>query len=171
MILAIDPGEKNYAYSYINIIDYTFKTGTLKNTVRNLKKDKTQLFLTLYVEELSKIIQKINLNEKDIVIVERWTPRGARQGTMAETINIMIGSLFTLISCDFELVSASTWKNWFNRNYKTKDQQIWDLIQNPTLTDHQADTIGISAWYMETVLNMENSWNKLLKKAINFEGK
>lgn len=166
MILAIDPGEINFAYSLLDMNTYELKdTGLVKNTITDLTKGKVQLYLTLYVEEISKILKRTKIKNNDFVIIERWIPRQSRKGTMPETINMMIGSLFTMCPCDFDLVAASTWKNWFNRNYKNKKQTIFDLIQNDFLTDHQADSIGIAAWYLEWELKIENAWKNILESS------
>lgn len=164
-IWSIDPGTKNFAWCLIKPPDKILKMGSMIKTIQDMQKGMIQFSLTLFVDEASKLIKSLKLEEKDLILVERWMPRRGARGNVAESVNLMVGSLFTLCDCNFELVAASTWKNYFNRHYKTKDQQIIDLIKNSHISEHHADAIGIAAHYIETKMKKKEAWKKLKKEA------
>lgn len=143
IILSIDPGKLNFAYSLMTLEGKLIKTGVFPNAITELKDPKV---FTLDVKNFIKEVQNLTTKpQKFYLVFERFVPRGSRyMGNLIEItcmkIGIMLSSL--IISNDVRIIPilASSWKNFFNKkNLK---------IENDSAPEHILDAICIGLYYL-----------------------
>lgn len=149
VILGLDPGTKNFAFSIIKVQPWitpkgttlkveVVETGLLNNTVLDTKHAKSQLMM--FLAEIGCIIERPN-RLCNAIVVEQYQSRG--HGTkLLELVNIMIGGLFTRFDYrEFNFFSAASWK--------TAIKQKFDLdgeYKRITCTAHEVDATYIAMY-------------------------
>lgn len=122
-ILSMDPGVTNYAASVIRAkrVDDKLKikvlgTKMVKNTIRDIKSPQAE------TEEFRKEIRDLyDKFDCSYIVAERFQTRGIK-GKTIESICMMLGVLATQFQdADIINLTASTWKNQYNRNLDLKD--------------------------------------------------
>jgi Holliday junction resolvasome RuvABC endonuclease subunit len=120
-ILSIDPGKVNMGYGVIQYNNNKYrivKRGKIKNTIQDLKDYNLKQTVLKFNQEIEDMIDKYKITE---ITMERFVSRGIR-GSLSEYICIMQGILAINPKITaFNLVTAATWKNAFNKVYVLKD--------------------------------------------------
>lgn len=134
LILAHDPGEKNFGYSVIHAqynphtlrMSHTIlECGQLTNTMKGFNRP-PQVQLADFITEQEKLIAKWGI--PTIYIGERFYSRGLK-GSQIESINMMLGYLMRHFSerypkTSIQLTTSTRWKNacnlFFNLNQSYK---------------------------------------------------
>jgi len=138
LLLSLDPGRLNFGFGILNSEGKILKCGIMKNLVTNQKNPR--LFteqLKLLKEECKGIID----NPKFRLIYERFIPRSLNRGNNSELILTHIGYVLCSFNANLIIpITASTWKNFWNRN------NLW--VKNDSLCEHTMDSLMIGLWYL-----------------------
>jgi Holliday junction resolvasome RuvABC endonuclease subunit len=116
IILALDPGVNNFAWSVIKN-DRVYRCGFVQDPVKDLTGDSLMAELKIYRKEMLALIKKY---KPQALIAERFMVRGRWLGATCEKINIMLGVLADICvakKIDLYLITSALWKNSFNRAY------------------------------------------------------
>lgn len=148
IIIGLDPGTKNYAYSIIKVTPWItskgstlkitpLKTGLLSNTVTSLQD--IQKALSAHLMEVGMLFSDPTYI-CDGIVVEQYQSRGSRN-KLLELVNLMLGGMITRYDyIPLSIFSASTWKRAIKK--------VFDLdgeYKRITCTPHEMDAtlIGI----------------------------
>ncbi len=147
LLIGIDTGKVNVAYSIITKLGDLVEYGMLENKITDFKDiDTFNRSLNLCKKELNNIVKKYK-NDKCILVYERFIPRFMQKGNIGEIANINIG----LILDKFKYVKAipvvaQGWKTKFkNKGFIEKKKSSLD---NNTCPDHILDSICICLYYL-----------------------
>lgn len=145
-ILAIDPGKVNMGYSIIQFDNGKYRIvarGMVENTIQDLKGDNIKPVVKKFHSEIQKKINTYGISE---LTMERFVSRGLL-GSLSEFICIMQGilSINSKIKV-FNLVTAATWKNAFNKHYELK--AFYKLGKQYGILDHEVDAALIGLYYL-----------------------
>jgi hypothetical protein len=149
-ILSLDPGSKNTGIAIVAINKN--KTQVVANSIlTNPLYDLTKFLQQreIFREEIDNWIQTYKPNG---IIIERFQARGLL-GSLGELVSIMIGIISERYSLPIKLVTASTWKNQWNRKFL--DYPLDDLYKKCKITPHQLDAILIGRFGLELGLKIE----------------
>lgn len=134
ILLAMDPGQKNYGWAKMTLEGELISFGMVKNTLNNLKETE------IYNEQRLKFVEEMNwiFEGVDELVLERFVPRGMHKGNLGECISIMVGHVGTRVPT--ELIMASSWKEWFAKRFEQPKQ--------PKIRVHIRDAISIGLYYL-----------------------
>lgn len=148
-VLGMDPGKTNYAWSVVQLkIDNPSKyrilgCGMIQNTISSMTGN-TKEDVRKFVAEVRKLLRQYGA---DVIGAERFQARGLK-GNTSELVNVMIGCLFFVPVKGVTLLTASTWKNAFNRVADLKQ-----TYEQSALTPHQIDATSIGLYTGALYLN------------------
>lgn len=152
VILAIDPGKVNMGYSVIEYDDDTatiniLEVGMVKHTIQDLKGYNIKPVVLAFNKEICTLIRKYKVTE---LTMERFVSRGLL-GSLSEFICIMQGILAinTKIKI-FNLVTAATWKNCFNKNYVLND--YYKEAKKLKIEPHEIDAVMLGLYFINKEL-------------------
>lgn len=142
-VISFDPGSVNMG---VTCLEYTQDTGykvlanaVLTNPIHDIKQ---------FTHEKDLFLQEVNswisLYKPNAIIAERFQSRGLR-GTTIECVCIMLGLLASL-NLPILLVTASTWKNRYQRRFNVNLREIYKEIQ---VAPHQLDSCLIGCYGIE----------------------
>lgn len=165
MILGLDPGVQNFAYS-VTYEGILIDSGLVQNTVTDLKKG--------VYKQINSFLQELHwLPECNKIYAERFISRGLR-GHQGELISVMLGAICT--HYDATLMVSSTWKNEVNKAFDLRM-----CYKAFAVVPHLIDATLISMWGTDkrllkdrklVIANMEllETWYKsrVIKKPIDF---
>lgn len=142
VILSIDPGKYNFAYSFLKKDGTILKLGMLSHRIDNLKNTR---IINKEINGFLKEIKNLIKYNKIYVVFERFVPRGkSYHGNLVEITCLKIGlllSVFKLYSnCYIIPILASTWKNYYNKN------NLW--ITNDSIPEHISDAISMGYYFL-----------------------
>jgi hypothetical protein len=147
-VLALDPGSKNMGIAVVEVNLVTGKVDVLANAVMEHPvnsllpedlKSQVQAFLT----ELG---TWVGIYRPDAIVAERFQSRGLK-GTLTECVNIMLGLILgTYPQIQTRLLTASTWKNRFQKRHAIKLDGLYKTIRT---APHQLDACLIGLWALE----------------------
>jgi len=153
VVVAFDPGKKNFAYSILSkkgkLLDFNLlgnEVSQKEGLISNLKEG--EILVKQYkkfVSDLRKILKIIKKNDAHFILIyERFIPRGLTKGNLSEIVSMLIGMLILTMNirrCRKVVpVTAATWK--VHRN------KFELLIDNDTLSVHVSDAIGMALHYL-----------------------
>ena len=143
-ILAFDPGSVNMGCSLLDIDRSSKKIKVLANTVlmnpihdiKQFSKERK-----LFLEEISSWVAK---GKPKAIVAERFQSRGLR-GTTIECVCMMLGML-SMLSLPFYFITASTWKNAYQRRFAI---DLKDIYQEINVVPHILDSALIGCYGIE----------------------
>ena len=145
-ILCIDPGKVNMGYGIIQYNNNKYrivKRGKIKNTIQDLKPYNLKEVVLRFHKEIEEMIDKFSITE---ITMERFVSRGIR-GSLSEYICIMQGILAINPKITaFNLVTAATWKNTFNKVYDLNE--FYKQAKKLKLENHEIDAVMIGLYYL-----------------------
>jgi hypothetical protein len=143
-ILAVDPGTHNFALA---VLDVRKKNDTVafrileakmvSNTITELK-DGIDEQMRAFVREFRSSSLKYKPTD---FICERFQSRGMK-GLTIECVNMMIGVMVTRTTVPTRLVTASTWKNAFNRH-----ASLQELYDETDAVPHVVDAVCMGLYH------------------------
>lgn len=142
IILSVDPGKYNFAYSFLTPTGKLLKTGMLTHRMTDLKNVKlANQEIDGFLEETKNLIT----GKKVRLVFERFVPRGGNyHGNLIEITCLKIGMLISMLKtfniCYTIPILAATWKNFYNKN------SLW--IQNDSIPEHITDAMNIGYYYL-----------------------
>jgi len=196
LVLAFDPGCKNFAYACLNHKTLEIhKVGMLGTPLHNFNDKEQFWYFKRQIRYLFEIYKPTH------VVIERFQNRGRFSGEQVELVSRMIGILETLSSEFFhlqtELITALTWKSYYRKYYVTdalakqvlKEQydklannkrkkkrkrkrklryrfEMEHLIESETLCEHEIDALGICLWKAEILRKENNLLSKISDKLL-----
>lgn len=140
IIIGLDPGSKNFAYSVIEISDFSsptfsvIKTGFVITPVNLFDLNITQTKLADIAETF----------QPDFIVTERFMFRGV-QSKSAEITNLLIGLVYSLTelrNIPLFLVPPAQWKSFY-KNEKNKVKLPLEAVSTP----HETDATNMAVWY------------------------
>jgi hypothetical protein len=137
LLLSFDPGRKNFAFSGVSEQGKIIYCGMIEHVINDMSSAKA---FNAQLKLLKKEFEQIPIWENTRVIYERFIPRSLNKGNTSEIIMSHIGMVLMKWNLYFIPITASTWKNYFNRN------SLW--IKNDSLPPHILDSMFISYWYL-----------------------
>lgn len=148
MILSIDPGSANFAWSLVDhrrIIDNGMTQVRASDITAEVITATSSVIFGLVTDAVKRGAKR--------VIWERYQTRGSASKNN-ETVNLVIGQLASLaLSAGLELldpVPPPLWKGWWNRLKLGKDPWYAALSEavpgSQAKTVHMKDAIGIGYW-------------------------
>lgn len=114
-VLALDPGSKNFGISCVGVKNG--KPVVLANSVLTAPLNTLVDFAPVRVAFLLEIAQWIEAFRPKGIIAERFQTRG-NSGPLIEYVSVMLGLVAGKWALPVKLITASTWKNAFNRRHK-----------------------------------------------------
>ncbi len=156
ILISVDPGKDNMAFSVFTDKGKLLKFGMLKNTISDIKDNKkTSIIVKKMITEISNIY---DTSKKVRLVFERFVPRSMQKGNLAELSNIHIGILLSSINySEFDCIMASSWKNFLNRNNL--------ILNNDSAPPHVFDSFGIGLYYLIKVKKLSiNDVYKIINK-------
>lgn len=143
-VLGLDPGSKNFAYSVVSVsmkppFRYRVKrVGMVNETITNIPSISPKS-ARKFKNMINKIVKD---NGVDFIIAERFMNRGKMRGATGELVSIMLGTLLVGVPIkDMALITASQWKNAFNR--RTSLDHIYSIV---SVVPHVVDATGIALY-------------------------
>ena len=133
--LGIDPGIKNSAYAVIKDKEL-YIVRMLDNPVDTIN---TSVEPKLFMWEMTKIIQQF---KPEHIVTERFMARGARSQNQVELVSTMNGIIYAIAGgyyhTKFKFITASTWKNKFNKG-KKRLEDLYNRAKGMDVNKHQID--------------------------------
>lgn len=164
-ILGIDPGKVNAAFAVIEVQLSPFRYrilehGMLLDTLTEMVGSDIQVRADRFKREVRKIIRK---HKPTYLIAERYQTRGPK-GTNVELVNVMLGLLLSVGIKNTCLITASQWKNQWNKVYK-----LDDFYQEAGVVVHQIDAVniafyGASVWFGVPFFQQLSNLDVFIKK-------
>lgn len=151
-ILGCDPGKVNYGYAVVRVgLDMPFRykvleTGMIVNRIDDLTGDSKAL-VDKHVAEMTGLVAKYKV---DVIVAERFQSRGLK-GNLSELVNMMLCCLYFLPVKDVTVITASTWKNAFNRK-----QDLKAFYKAVKLVPHRIDATCIALFGASLYLAVEH---------------
>lgn len=159
-ILALDPGTKNFAWSFIRLTGRTVSvpaSGMFPKDVLNaVSVDVLDDWTTVFLGMLGKLPER-----PDAVVWERYQTRkvGSKNN---ETINLGLGVVHACCMRDglkvLDPVMPATWKNAWNRAFGTSKEAPWQDYAKGLLgrsTVHQRDSVGLGVYTIDKLFEVE----------------
>lgn len=149
IIIGLDPGTKNYAYSIIEVSPWItskgstlkvnpIKTGILCNTITSLSD--VQKTMNAYLMEIGMLFSDPTYVCEGIV-VEQYQSRGS-QNKLLELVNLMLGGLITRYDyIPLSIFSAASWKKSIKQRFDLDGE--YKII---TCTPHEMDATLIGVY-------------------------
>lgn len=142
-ILGIDPGKANFAAS---VVEVNFELPFNYKIIEMVMVDSTIQDLTGNViarnEKFKKEIRKVVKRWKiDAIVAERYQNRGRMKGNTGELVSVMLGTVLSMPVEDVTLITASQWKNEFNKHYN-----LDDFYKEIDLVAHKVDATCIALY-------------------------
>jgi len=136
-ILALDPGSKNFAWSYV--ADSCWQTGML-----SIVTGKPEEIVTHFRPQLTALLERFRPDE---VVIERFMTR-QRSSLNNEIINVLIGAV--LSTCiDYGIlttaITSSVWKSKFRRDAGCPSNDV----KLKGKSDHECDAVGMAAFKLD----------------------
>ena len=151
-VAGFDPGKNNFGYSIVKVaFDEPFRykvvtTGLIKEVVFDLTKG-VRYQARPFKREVRALLKQYDV---DVVMAERYQNRGRMLGNTLELVNFMLGVMESLPVQDYVLVTASQWKNAFNRH-----QDLKDFYTRVPLVPHRVDAALIALYGSYQYLNFQ----------------
>lgn len=178
MILAIDPGKINFAYTILSKKKGIVKTGMIHHTITDFSKDNLPLQVLRFSREVSKVIDKYPIK---IIVAERYQVRGrfgGMMGAVAEYLNFMLGIISDMYKekVKMYMITPALWKNYMYKTYGFPNKSpltevfgFYGLSKNFStvpILEHQFDSVGIGVWASNKFWNKDlyNKCKKRLRK-------
>jgi hypothetical protein len=115
----------------------------VKNTIQDLKHQNLKETVLKFHHEIESIIDTYKVTE---ISMERFVSRGLL-GSLSEYICIMQGILAINPKIQvFNLVTAATWKNSFNKSYKLND--FYKQAKKLKIQAHEIDAVMIGLYFL-----------------------
>ena len=154
-ILSVDPGTRNFGIACVGVrgnkVDI-IANAVLTNPMYNIA-DNFPMQKKLFLDEIG---MWLAMYKPDAIIGERFMTRGLG-GPLIEIVSMMNGMLSMLIpDAPFKVISASTWKNKWNRRFKTQLDQMYKRVRT---TPHQLDAGLIGCYGFEVALQRQLSYS------------
>jgi len=135
MILSVDPGKVNFAWSILDYKGNIIKYGMIDNTIIDFINFESQ------VKNFYNEVKQLKRYKVEVVIYERFMPRGNFfRGNLVELVNTMVG---IFISCvkpkHINTLTAASWKNFRTKN---------DLFVKSKVEEHLSDAITMGLYYL-----------------------
>lgn len=159
VILAIDPGKINFAFSILSKNKGLIKTGMFKHTIKDFSlKNPLNKQINSFIKECIKNFNKYPIK---YVIAERYQIRGkfgGTQGASCESINLMLGIVAYLFRKRSKVyyITPALWKNYMYKTYdfpnKTSLTEVFGFyglsknFSTVPILEHQFDAVGIGVW-------------------------
>lgn len=145
-VLGCDPGYRNFGFSVVQVArkgdGFVFRVktcGMLKDTLKDMKGDVIPR-IDLFKREIRSLCRKYKVSA---ITAERFQSRGLR-GLSAELVSGMIFLLTQVGQKDVNLITASQWKNQFNRAYgKGSLDEIYKVCR---VEPHELDSVCIAIY-------------------------
>lgn len=167
-ILSGDPGKVNFALSVQEFKDKRITvlgTRMFQHPIQNLHYDMRQPTKE-FLKELELIWKQYG--PFDAMCFERFQSRGLGGNTI-EAISLMLGvvSLFALKkNCPIDLITASQWKNAFNRNMDLKgyyaDYNLTSKKSRKAIHEFDASLIGVYTFYRHSKIKPFAGFNRII---------
>lgn len=161
-ILALDPGSRNMGISVVGIKDG--KPVILANSVMTNPVNTLVDFAEARVKFMEEIARWVEKFEPKAIIAERFQTRG-NGGPLIEMVSVMLGLLAGKYeTLPVKLITASTWKNAFNRRHQCDLREMYPDVLTPP---HAFDSclIGIYGLEYGTQQQLEYSPSQLMRMA------
>lgn len=158
VILALDPGTKNYGYALIKVTGSRvslLKAGQIFTTLYAPNKDARRQFNS----HSTAIRQLIKFHGVTHVIAERYMSR-RMGGTTIESVNMMLGAIAEIcleLSIYFKFIPASQWKNEVNREHPEYLLGEYLLGKPLKITPHTVDAVMIGVYGLG-VMQKQNAY-------------
>lgn len=142
-LVGLDPGKNNFGFSVVKVKfepPFRYKvvtTGLVENVVYDLTKG-IRFQSRPFKKEVSSLLRS---NGADVLIAERYQNRGRMMGNTIELVNYMLGVMDSLRVQDYVVITASQWKNAFNRHYDLKE-----FYKEIPLVPHRVDATLIALY-------------------------
>jgi hypothetical protein len=142
IILSVDPGKLNFAYSFMTPHGVLIKTGMLRHTMTDLKSvDAANSEIDGFLQEIKELSKGAKLR----LVFERFVPRGSRYfGNLIEITCMKIGMMLAVIKANNDCITipilASSWKNFLNKKNLR--------IENDSAPEHILDAISMGIYYL-----------------------
>lgn len=167
-ILSGDPGKVNFALSVQEFKDKRINilgTRMFQHPIQNLHLDMRQP-VKEFMKELEDIWKRYG--PFDAMCFERFQSRGLGGNTI-EAISLMLGvlSMFALKkNCPIDLITASQWKNAFNRTMNLKEYyahyNLTSKKSRKAIHEFDASLIGVYTFYRHQNLKPFVGFNRLV---------
>ena len=149
-VLAMDPGSRNFGIAAVGTDGrkpIVLANAQIRFPVNDLVKfaDRREMFL-------EEIIPWFDRFKPRALVAERFQTRGgASMGPLIEQVSVMLGiiSMITVPLLPIRLITASTWKNAFNRRHQCDLKEIYPTVHTEP---HPFDASLIGVWALETGL-------------------
>lgn len=172
MILAFDPGIKNFAWSALDNDLKIHGIGKIQTPISEFNNIRQIYFFRKQIKFL------LERYKPKYVIIERFQNRGKFTGAQGEFVGVMIGhiqSFFYKLEC----IGAMEWKGYFRRTIltdkiaktvlreeykklaKSKRKkkpkklkyhfEMENFIESKSLTEHEIDALGIALFKLEQI--------------------
>lgn len=143
LILACDPGSRNFGLSLVGVTDGKIKV--YANTVLMTPVNNLVNFNKASADFLAEIEQWMAF-KPNAIIAERFQTRG-NGGPLIEMVSSMLGLMRGRYSnLPMKLTVASAWKNKFNRRFETDLKEIYPTV---AVQPHQLDATLIGIYGLE----------------------
>lgn len=143
-ILAMDPGSRNFGISCVEVQGnkpVVLANAALMHPLNTLVdyRPARDLFL-------KEIARWVSLFKPQALIAERFQTRG-NGGPLIELVSVMLGLLNgTYPELPFKFITASTWKNAFNRRHQVDLKDLYTQLRMPA---HSFDATLIGIYGLE----------------------
>ena len=166
VILAVDPGKADFAWSYVALDGRVIDTGMLANPIDDMRAMQFLMQFPRYLGEIRSLFKHPGIKVIELT-AERLTPRpGMGGGATAEFVNVALGSLYVISRISgvkhITPVMPQQWKGWLGRLSSGKAKidnaascfgfpQVTKIVRksdNFPILDHQFDSVGIGLWHV-----------------------
>lgn len=162
-VLALDPGSRNCGISVVACNDHG-KVRVVANSLVTKPISDLVSFGVQRNEFLAEIDKWIAVYQPHGIVVERFQTRGQSSGPLIEYVGVMVG-LLGGYRMPIKAITASTWKNAWNRRFDplTLDQ----MYKECNITPHQLDASFIGIFGLEKGIGqlLDFDPHKVMKQA------
>jgi len=156
ILLSVDPGSKNFAYTLMTPKGNIIYTGMLKTTISDFSNPN---IFTKNIKYIIKELQRLIGYGKIKLVFERYIPRFLTKKNTSEITNIQIGMLISSYNfISVKPITAATWKNFWNR------EELW--ATNDSVPEHILDSIFMGYHYLIKINKLTIPQVKKLSKKI-----
>ena len=161
IILSMDPGTRDsFACAVIEQINKTGKcklieSGILKHPISDLINPHLEGQKKLFTKEVRSLLKRFSPTD---VVAERFMVRGRFMGASSEKISFMLGIVSSMVHpAKFTLLTASQWKNEFNRHFSNPIQKLYEACKGTPR--HTIDASLIGYYYANIEGSKFEGWN------------